>query len=130
MPQQIPTFTSLVHSPKVTGQHARASVSAAATLGSLVTIPTIIQGATAPARKPDVVTLQVETGGGAVYYTVDGTTPSATNGFLVPTAPAQLQLPYPDHLANTGAASATNQQIQLFASAATNVQCLFEWWTL
>jgi hypothetical protein len=78
---------------------------------------------------PTVVWLQVEAGqANTVYYTVDGSTPSATNGMVVPVAPAQICLPYSDCLDNTGAVSATNQQIQLFAAGATNVQALFEYW--
>ncbi len=124
MAQITPTAPGMFYATGIATQHDRGSAAAAATLGSLVTIPTRADGHT-----PDAVTLQVEAGqANTVYYTVDGSAPSAINGFSVPVAPAQLLLPYPQHLKNSGAVSATNQQIQLFAAAATNFQALFEWW--
>jgi hypothetical protein len=129
-----PTQQVTGHVPKtgVATQHQRLSASAAASIGSLCSggkVPTIPGHSVFETLTPQVVTLQVE-GGAAntVYYTIDGSTPSATNGFVVPVAPAQLVLPYPDLLANAGTVSATNQQIQLFAGGATPTQALFEWW--
>lgn len=78
-------------------------------------------------RTPQTVWLQVEAGqANNVYYTVDGTTPSATNGMQVPVAPAQIALPYPDQLRNTGTASTSNPQIMCYAAALTYVQVLYE----
>ena len=112
----------------ITGQHQRATTGAAATLGSLVTIPTLPGNVVGTTKYPSIVTLQVEAGqANAVYYTLDGSTPSATNGIQLPAGPYREALPYPDLIANTGTVSATNQQIQLFSPGATFVQCLFEW---
>jgi hypothetical protein len=127
------TFPGKVAKTGVATQHQRISAGAAASLGSLIPttalVPTIPGGSVGEIRYPSCVTLQVETGAAnTVYYTLDGSTPSATNGLVVPVAPAQLMLPYPDLLKNSGTVSATNQQIQLFAGGATNIQCLFEYW--
>ena len=116
-------------------QHQRLSASAAASIGSLCSggvvpkrVPTS-KTSLSEALTPTVVTLQVEAGqANTVYFTIDGSTPSAINGMVVPVAPAQIGLPYPDLLANAGTVSATNQQIQLFAGGATNVQACFEYW--
>lgn len=115
----------------ITTQHKRLSASTAAAIGALTTMPTITVGGgwDTMILYPTSVTLQVEAGqANKVYYTVDGSTPSAINGFEVPAAPGQIVLPYPELLKNAGTVSATNQQIQLFAAAATNVQALFEFW--
>jgi len=129
--QAIQTIPGHVAATGIATQHKRVSAAVAATLGSLITggVPTKTAGAPGEIQYPRCVTLQVEAGAAnTVYYTIDGSTPSATNGFVVPLAPAQLVLPYPDQLRNSGVVSATNQQIQLFAGGATNVQCLFEYW--
>jgi hypothetical protein len=107
------------------------SAAAAATLHTLTSggIPT--RTANGETQYPRAVTLQVEAGAAqTVYYTLDGSTPSATNGLVVPVAPGQVLLPYPDLLRNHvyGAVSATNQQIQLFAAAGTNTQAFYEFW--
>ena len=129
---QIQAIPAHVGATGITGQHQRLSASAAATIGSLCSggvVPTFPGKNVGEIRYPMIVTLQVESGAAnTVYYTVDGSTPSATNGFVVPTAPAQITLPYPDLLKNSGTVSATNQQIQLFAGGATSVQALFEYW--
>jgi hypothetical protein len=128
----IQTVTAHVGATGATGQHQRVSAAAAASLGSLCSgsaVPKLTGPNLGEIRYPMAVTLQVEAGqANTVYYTVDGTTPTATLGFVVPVAPAQLTLPYPDQLRNSGTVSATNQQIQLFAASGTNVQVLFEYW--
>lgn len=130
MPETVQTLSAHVAATGIATQHKRVSAGAAASLGSLISggVPTRV-GGPGEVLYPRVVTLQVEAGAAnTVYYTLDGSTPSATNGLVVPLAPAQLVLPYPDLLKNSGSVSATNQQIQLFAGGATNVQCLFEFW--
>lgn len=126
--QQVPGH---VGASGVATQHKRISASTAAALGALVSggVP-YKSGISGESRQyPSVVWLSVEIGATqTVYYTVDGSTPSATNGMVVPVQPAQILLPYPDLLKNTGTVTATNQQIQLYAAGATNVQCLFEYW--
>lgn len=131
MAQTVQKLPGKVGATGISTQHQRLAVSTAATIGSLCV------GGAVPI-KPDVpgnglfptsVTLQVEAGqANLVYYTVDGQTPTATNGIALPVAPAQIILPYSDCLSHTGAVSASNQQIQLFAAGATNVQALFEYW--
>lgn len=131
MAQTVQTKTGAVGATGISTQHQRLSVSTAATIGSLCSGGAVPLKPDPPGNPetPTVVILQVEAGqANTVYYTVDGSTPTATNGFVVPVAPAQITLPYPDCLARSGAVSATNQQIQLFAAAATNVQALFEYW--
>jgi hypothetical protein len=133
MPQTTQTLPAHVGATGVATQHKRLSVAAAATLGALISggIPTKPENPTGlgGVLYPRAVTLQVEAGGGfTVYYTLDGSTPSAINGLVVPVAPSQLILPYPDLLKNTGAVSATNQQIQLYAGGATPTQAFFEYW--
>ena len=131
MAQVIQQVTSHVGQTLVATQHQRLTAGAAASIGSLSTggaVPTIPGGVIGTTRKPSVVTLQVEAASAnPVFYTIDGSTPSATNGLQMPGAPAQLILPYPDLLANSGTVTATNQQIQIF-SAGASVQALYEWW--
>ncbi len=129
MASTTPTLPAAVAKTGITTQHKRLTTGAAATLDALVSggLPKMTDSRGNSVR-PTVVTLQVESGGGVVYYTVDGSTPSATNGLVIPIAPGQIQLPYPTHLQNTGAVSASNQQIQLFSAAPQSVQALFEWW--
>jgi hypothetical protein len=130
MAQTVQQSPAKIGATGITGQHQRLTVSTAAAIGTLCTggaVPLKPDSPGAPIT-PTVVTLQVETGGGLVYYTVDGSTPSATNGMVVPVAPSQIVLPYSDCLTHTGAVSATNQQIQLFAPSSTSVQALFEYW--
>jgi len=128
MAQKVETIDAKVGATGISTQHKRISVSTAASLAALIAggVPTKLGPNTGEVMYPQAVWFQVETGGGAVYYTVDGSTPSATNGMQLVTAPSQIRLPYPDHLRNTGTVTAANQQIQLFASSATNVQLLFE----
>ena len=135
MPQTIQTLPGHVGATGIATQHRRLSAAAAATLHTLTSggIPVKTSPGAAPGETqyPRCVTLQVEAGAAnTVYYTIDGSTPSATNGLVVPVAPAQIMLPYPDQLRNhiNGAVSATNQRIQLFAGAGTNVQALYEFW--
>jgi hypothetical protein len=131
MPQTVQALPAHVGATGIATQHKRVSAAVAATLDALVSggVPTKAQTLHGLGEifYPKIVTLQVESGqANKVYYTIDGSTPSATNGFELPVAPYREALPYPDHLKNTGAVSATNQQIQLFAAGATNVQALFE----
>lgn len=131
----VQTITAKPGATGIATQHQRLSAAAAASIGSLCSgavVPKRVftsSSSMAEAVTPTSVTLQVEAGqANTVYYTLDGSTPTATNGLVVPVAPAQIVLPYPDLLKNNGTVSATNQQIQLFAGAATNVQALFEYW--
>lgn len=133
MPQTVQTLPAHVGATGIATQHRRLSAAAAATLHSLTTggIPVKLSGAPGEIQYPRAVTLQVEAGAGnTVYYTLDGSTPTAINGLVVPVAPAQILLPYPTQLMNhiNGAVSATNQQIQLFAAGATSVQAFYEFW--
>jgi hypothetical protein len=132
MPQTVQTLPGHVGATGIATQHRRLSAAAAATLHSLTSggIPTRTDP-NGNTLYPRCVTLQVEAGAAqTVYYTLDGSTPSAINGLVVPVAPAQLLLPYPDLLSNhkNGAVSATNQQIQLFAGGATSIQSFYEFW--
>jgi len=131
MPQTTQTLPAHVGATGIATQHKRLAAGAAASIGSLVSggVPTKPENPTGlgGVLYPRCLTLQVESGGASVYYTLDGSVPSATNGLMVPTAPNQILLPYPDLLKNTGAVTATNQQIQLF-SAGASVQALFEYW--
>ena len=131
MAQFFQQVTAHVAPTGIATQHQRLTAGAAASIGSLSTggkVPTMPGNVIGTTLTPSVVTLQVEAGSAnPVYYTIDGSTPTATNGLLVPVAPAQLVLPYPDLLAHSGSVTATNQQIQIF-SAAASVQALYEWW--
>lgn len=129
MPQTVQTLPGHVGATGVATQHKRLVAGAASSLNALTSggVPTRT-GGPGETLYPRCVTLQVEAGAAnSVYYTIDGSTPSATNGLVVPVAPAQILLPYPDQLRNTGTVSATNQQIQLF-SVGANVQALYEFW--
>ena len=132
MPQTVQTLPAHVGATGIATQHKRLSAAAAATLHTLTSggIPTKQAGSPGEIQYPRSVTLQVEAGQGKVYYTIDGQTPSAILGMEVPAAPGYIVFPYPDLLRNhiNGAVSATNQQIQLFAGGATNVQALYEYW--
>lgn len=115
MPQTVQTLPAHVGATGIATQHRRLSVAAAATLHTLTSggIPVKTSGAPGEVQYPRCVTLQVEAGAAqTVYYTVDGSTPSATNGLVVPVAPAQIMLPYPDQLRNhiNGAVSATDRK--------------------
>lgn len=127
--QTVSTIPAKVGTTGITTQHQRLAATAAATIGSLCSgarVPQYPGPNLGEIVYPQSVSLQVEAAGGAVYYTIDGSTPSATNGMQLPNAPGQIYLPYPTHLRNSGTVSASNQQIQLFAPVATNVQALFE----
>lgn len=126
-----PTQPGYVRQTGIVTQHKRGVISTAVTLATAVTtIPTIPSSGTGDVvAYPTVVWAQVEAGQpNPVYFTVDGSTPTATNGMQLPTAPSMIPLPYPDQIKNSGAVSATNQQLQFFAPGATNVQFLFEYW--
>lgn len=130
MPQTVQTTPGHVAATGIATQHKRLVAGAAASLNALTSggVPTRVGGPSGEVFYPRCVTLQVEAGAAnAVYYTLDGSTPSATNGLVVPVAPAQIMLPYPDLLKNTGTVSASNQQIQLF-SVGANVQAFYEFW--
>lgn len=112
-------------------QHFRLTTGVANTLAGLLAapVPAKLRPNTQEMVTATVVSLQVESGqANKVYVTIDGSAPSATNGFEVPSGPSFMVLPYPDQLKNTGAASLTNPEIQLFSPGATTVQALFEWW--
>ncbi len=108
-----------------TAIHCRAAAAASAALGALVTTPTV-KNENGTVVYPKSVRLQVESAGAATYYTLNGTAASATNGFLLPTAPSYEEFPFPELISNVknGAVSASNPQICLF-SAGSQVQVLW-----
>lgn len=110
--------------------HQRAAVTTtAAKIETFVSGQTVVPSLTLQAnetRRPQALQLQVEAGQtpGTVYVTFDsGTSPevSATNGFLVPTAPAIMTIPAADAINSLGlgggvrAVAVTNTtNVQLF----------------
>ena len=104
--------------------HKRAIVTgSAAGLGTFIAttgIPSFVDP-TDPSRKylPFMVQLQAEEGTGKCYITFDGqTTPTATLGFLVPTAPSIMDVPCP--------AGLQADTIKVFSPTTANVQCFFK----
>ena len=110
-------------------KHARAVVTnTAGTLASFISggLPSIAVPDAFGVRpdtilSPTGVQLMIESASAAskVYYTLDGTTPTATNGFELSSAPSAIFFPF-------GSQSGLWPTFKLLGSAATvNVQCLF-----
>ena len=107
-------------------KHARAVITnAAGTLASTISggLPTIsiADGEQTIVLQPTGVQLSIESASAAnkVYYTLDGTTPTATNGFELSSAPGATFFPL-------GANTAIWANFKVLGSAAAvNTQCLF-----
>lgn len=108
--------------------HQRAAVTTTAakieTFVASQTVPPTITLPGGEVRKPQALQLQVEAGQtpGTVYVTFDsGTSPevSATNGFLVPTAPAIMTIPVADAINSLGLGGGVRA---VAVTSTTNVQ--------